>query len=364
MNLADMLTYADIGQLHDIAGRYRCECGRNSKHDLIKNILITLGSQTYIEQLLDECPEQDLRFINLLLFDSRAFFSLEDLLALARQASIEKEQTPGAPAGMRETVARFRRSGWLFNGTTHGTRYQFRIPADLKERFRIALDRKIRGVVRPGTEPYAYRSEEGLLLTDLHILLQFIRDNEPELNQAGAIHKRGQLALMNAFNVPETPLDKGGWRFGYGRAFEHYPARLALLYDYARHRRWISEEGFRLTLTHTGAGAAENGPDADLMQLFGFWLRLYKGAVPNLPSLAYWTGVCAKDWITVSSLLEASVWLVKPFYYDDAQTILEQRMLPMLSHFGLLNFGESAEGSVIKVSARGAESLRLKQLLS
>lgn len=96
MNLADMLTYADIGQLTAIAGRYRCECKQNSKHDLIQSILIMLGSRSFMESHIRECTPEDLRFLNTLLFDERTYFSLEDLLAVARQASFD------APEGKLE----------------------------------------------------------------------------------------------------------------------------------------------------------------------------------------------------------------------------------------------------------------------
>lgn len=89
MNLADMLTYADIGQLTAIAGRYECECKRNSKHDLIQSILITLGSREFMESHIRGCTPEELRFLNTLLFDERSHFSLEDLLAAARQACFD-----------------------------------------------------------------------------------------------------------------------------------------------------------------------------------------------------------------------------------------------------------------------------------
>jgi hypothetical protein len=76
MNLADMLTYADIGQLTAIAGRYQCQCKRNSKHDLIQSILVTLGSRSFMESHIKECSPDELRFLNTLLFDGRSHFSL------------------------------------------------------------------------------------------------------------------------------------------------------------------------------------------------------------------------------------------------------------------------------------------------
>ncbi|KAF9118957.1 hypothetical protein BGX30_004195, partial [Mortierella sp. GBA39] len=50
MNFADMLSYADIGQLTTIASHYQCQCKRNSKHELIQSILVTLNRREFIAQ--------------------------------------------------------------------------------------------------------------------------------------------------------------------------------------------------------------------------------------------------------------------------------------------------------------------------
>ena len=50
MNLADMLTYADIGQLSNIANHYDCDAKRNSKHELIQSILSKLGRREFFEE--------------------------------------------------------------------------------------------------------------------------------------------------------------------------------------------------------------------------------------------------------------------------------------------------------------------------
>ncbi|KGE17803.1 hypothetical protein [Paenibacillus wynnii] len=361
MNLADMLTYADIGQLTAIAGRYQCDCKRNSKHDLIQNILITLGSRDFMKAHIQECSPGDLRFMNMLLFDERSYFSLEDLLAAARQATFD--ETVDKKGSYRDVVARFKSSGWIFSGPSQQTRYLFQVPIDLKERFRDHMGEHIRERVVFSIEPDIYRDEGDMSALDLLLLLRYIKDNEPELNLEGALYKRYQQGLVNALHVPEPLLTKGGWTFGYGRAFEHYPPRLALLYDYARHRRWITEEGSRLKLSHSGHLIVEEGKCESLMQLYSFWLRLYKGAIPNLPSLIYWISLCTSEWVTVSSLQESVGWLIKPFYYDDASSILEKRILRMMLHLGLIRLGETSEGLVAKVTPWGKEAAKPKQLM-
>ncbi|WP_410514825.1 hypothetical protein PaeBR_10820 [Paenibacillus sp. BR2-3] len=360
MNLADMLTYADIGQLTAIAGRYHCECKRNSKHDLIQNILITLGSKEFMRDHIRECSPGDLRFMNILLFDERSYFSLEDLLAAARQATFDVPD--GSKGSYRDIVSRFKSGGWIFSGPSQQTRYLFQVPLDLKERFRDHMGENLRERITYSSEPEMYRDEGDMSVRDLLLFLRYVRDNEPELNLEGALYKRFQQGLMNALHIPEPPLTKGGWTFGYGRAFEHYPPRFALLYDYARHRRWISEDGFRLRLTPAGNSVLDEGKCESLLQLYSFWLRLYKGAIPNLPSLIYWISISAREWVTVSSLEEAVGWLIKPFYYDDAGSILEKRILRMMLHLGMLRLGETSEGLVCMVTPWGVEAARQKQM--
>jgi hypothetical protein len=353
MNLADMLTYADIGQLTAIAGRYRCECKQNSKHDLIQSILIMLGSRSFMESHIRECAPEDLRFLNTLLFDERSHFSLEDLLAVARQASFDAPE--GKTGGFREMVSRFKSGGWLFSGSSQQTRYLFQVPKDLKERFRETMSAHIKDKVTVSSEPAMYRNEGELLLSDLVMLLRYIKENEPELNQEGAMYRRYQQGVMNALHIPEDLLTKGGWRFGYGRACEHYPPRLALLYDYVRHRRWITEDGFRLRLTATGEAVLADGKCDSLMQIFSFWLKLYKGAVPNLPSLVYWVSISAGNWVSVPSLVDGVGWLIKPFYYDNAASILEQRIIRMMVHLGMLKLGETPAGLAVMMTPWGKD---------
>ncbi|WP_025692692.1 hypothetical protein [Paenibacillus zanthoxyli] len=353
MNLADMLSFADMSQLTAIAGRYRCECKQNSKHDLIQTLLITLGSKDFMEAQVRECTQDDLRFLNTLLFDERSYLTLEDLLAAARASSFETQ--PGTNGGFREMVTRFKNGGWLFNGASQHTKYLFQVPKDLKERFRDRMAARIKEGLEISGEPGVYREEGELAAADLLTLLRFVLENEPELNLEGAMYKRCQQQLMNSLHISEPLLTKGGWRFGYGRACEHYPPRLALLYDYARYRRWIAEEGQRLKLTSMGAAVLEEAKYESLLQIFSFWLRLYRGAIPNLPSLVHWISVSAYDWVTVESLKEALGWLIKPFYYDDADSILEKRILRMMLHLGMLRAGEAATGPVIKMTTWGME---------
>ena len=356
MNLADMLTYADIGQLTTIAEHYECECKRNSKHELIQSILVMLNRREFIEQQVSSSSAKDLRFLNTLLFDGRGSYSLEELLAIIGQTAFDadpsdKQQKAESP---REAIARYKRCGWLFNGTTQSTRFLFQMPNDLKERFRQELGSMLRNRVRRSGEPGAYREEQNLYAEDLLLFLRYVRDQEIELNQEAAMYRRQQQQVMDMLHVSEPLVTKGGWRFGYGRSFTSYPSRFALLYDFAFYQEYIAEEGGRLRLTPKGTEMIDGGMKESMVQIFRFWLRLYKQAIPNLTSLVYWTSECAKEWVTVSSLHQAIGWLIKPYYYDTAESILNERILKMMLHLGLLRIGESQEqGAVVQMTAWG-----------
>ncbi|WP_106767956.1 hypothetical protein [Paenibacillus faecalis] len=364
MNLADMLTYADIGQLSNIANYYDCDCKRNSKHDLIQGILIKLGRRDFLEEQVATLSESDLRFLNNIVFDARSGYSLEELTAMIRHASEEaaeqKEAKLAKAESPREAVARYRRSGWLFNGFTHSTKYTFQVPSDLKHRFRDVLGAKLQDRIEHVSDPNVYRDEQGLVSADMLLFLKYVEGHEIELNAEGFMYRRYQQQMMSSLHITEQLISKGTWRFGYGRSCKEYPDRLALLYDYAYARQWIRETGNRLVLSERGKQFLDEGIEVSVIHIFRFWLRLYKGAVPNLSSLVYWIGRCAQDWVTMASLYESLGWLIRPFYYDTPQTILDQRVIRMLMHLGMLRIGESEQyGMVIRMTALGLKAAEM-----
>ncbi|MDQ0719465.1 hypothetical protein QF049_000726 [Paenibacillus sp. W4I10] len=351
MNLADMLTFADIGQLNRIADYYQCECKPNSKHELIQSILTTLGSRPFFEQQVRQLNQADQRFLNNLLFDPRQYYGMEELIAIARQSMDKKESEAGASP--RDLIVRFNKSGWLFNGTTQQTRYLYQVPQDLKLRFRDVLSTHLRAGITKTTEPPMYRDEYHLLADDLKLFLQFVQQHEIALNAEGMMYRRSQQQIMEHLHISEELVGKGGWRFGYGRSFKDYPDRFALLYDYAFHHRLVREEQGTLKLSPAGEDKLAAEKTAEMIQLFRFWLRLYKGAIPNLSSIVYWTGECAQEWSTAESLFRQIGPFIQPFYYDTAEAIYDNRIVKMMLHLGMVRIGEHEEGRTIQMTAWG-----------
>lgn len=396
MLLAEMLGYADIAHLMRIAEMYRLECDGHSKHELMQSILSAVGEKHRFEELLDGLSLEDERFLHSLLFDDRDAFSLEELLARVRSsrfdadaksgspeevAAVRLEFEPAAPSpegrpkrkrksaaaraeparesgasasGLRETISRFKQYGWLFNGTNGTNRYLFRVPEDLKARFRDVLaQRMARRLVYAG-EPRAYRDEQELLADDVLVLLDYAARHPVPLTQDGAMYKRNLLQLLELLAVREEPPVRGSWRFGYGRRFKDYPDRLALLYDYCHFKGYLSEKDGRLRLTEAGAVRLADRAPEDPAELYRFWIRLYRAAIPNLPALVRLIERLAVRWVTADSLRAALRPHVRPFYYDDPDAVLDKRVFAMMVHLGLLRIGEDEGGiAVLRMTNAG-----------
>ncbi|BBI33218.1 hypothetical protein [Cohnella abietis] len=380
MNLADMLCYADIAELTRIAEAYDCTCSSHSKNELIQSILSTVQRRDVMESRISEIKGNDLRFLNSLVFENRASYSLEELKARALsgdQAKVEKPSQdlsilstavkkprkgknakpilpPSPDETVRMSISRFKTFGWLFNGFSQQTRYMYQVPDDVKNRLSDALERRYRTILVTVDEPHMYRDERSLMVEDIVYFLRFVRDNELPLTTEGVMYKRQISQALELLSVSETPPAKGGWRFGYGRRFLDYPDRFALLYDFAFYEGYITEEPERLTLSEAGRGIADGLVKPDPSKLYKFWLRLYKGPIPNLTMLVQWIMRLSSEWVTVESVNQILLPLIRPYYYDSQNDILERRVLIMLMHLGIVRLGETVSGEhVVRITPQG-----------
>ncbi|GKU79524.1 hypothetical protein [Paenibacillus sp. L3-i20] len=373
MNLSDMLSYADIGQLSKIAGVYRCECNGNSKNELIQSILSRISRHDVFEEQISDMKLEDLRFLNSLLFESRQSYSLEDLVARVQQSRFGEEKIieesevvskpkkskkkvvpPPPPLSPREIIARFKHQGWLFNGFSGPSRYLFQVPNDLKARFRETLRRRFAEQLQYTDEPPIYRDEQELITDDLKNLLHYVYQNEIQLTSDGSMYKRFTQQLLDQMGVVEELPAKGAWRFGYGRHFNHYPDRFSLLYDYCYNAKYISENEEKLTVTDIGLAKLQKSFTTELDGLYRYWLKLYKMPVTNLLSLVHWIQALSEEWVTVQSVKSVLSPFIKVYFYDDVDSILEQRILKMMMHIGLLRIGEHPlYGTVIRMTKAG-----------
>lgn len=353
MNLADMLSYADIHQLSRIASNYDCECDGHSKNELIQSILSTINRREVFEKYLHGLSIEDIRFLNSLLFDTRDTFSLEDLTARVQQAKFVKEDKE--EWNPREMILKFKQRGWLFNGYSQQTKYLLQFPQDLKRRFSDALTKRFQSSLETIDEPGIYRDEQKIILDDIYQFLHYLYHQEVQLTTDGFMYKRYVLQILDRMTVKEEPVTKAGWRFGYGTKFKEYPNRFSLIYDYCFFHHLIIEHNQLLSLTELGRSKVLEGKHEDLMQVYKLWLRLYKGPVQNIQSIVHWIEKLATKWVTFQSLKPILCSLIKPFYYDSAESILEQRVLHMLLHLGLIRIGEDERyGKVVQVTKLGS----------
>ncbi|WEK55713.1 MAG: hypothetical protein P0Y55_06620 [Candidatus Cohnella colombiensis] len=388
MNLADMLSYADITDLVQIAESYECEYKGHSKNMLIQSILSAVQYRKALESRVSEMSGNDLRFLNSLLFETQKSYSLEELKARAlggdttpmmlqsvltpqqsrevtptaikQKRSARNQATPKAVApptpeeSARHAISRFKRFGWLFNGYSQHTRYLYQVPEDVKSQLRVVLEQRYQKQLIACEEPPVYRDERGLIQDDVTLMLRFVREHEPPLTSEGVMYKRQLGQLLDLLSVVESVPTRAGWRFGYGRHFQEYPDRFSLIYDFAYSQGYIKEQQDRLFLTPKGHEVAETQHYDDLPAIYRYWLRLYKMPIPNLMTLVQWTMRLSADWITVASLDLILHPIIRSYYYDSSRDILEKRVLTILMHLGVIRWGETAEGqSVIRRTPQG-----------
>ncbi|MEX2460804.1 MAG: hypothetical protein WD469_05815 [Paenibacillaceae bacterium] len=358
MNLTEMLSYADIYDLNRIAKNYACVCNGNSKHELIQSILIAINQRDIFEQQMNALTIEDIRLLNFLVFNQRGAYSLEDLLARVRQTKFDaKDDEKWNP---RDVISKFKQRGWLFTGHAQQSKYLFHIPADLRRKIISALSNKFRAQLEYLTEnPNVYRDEQGLLVNDILLFLTFVSKNEVQLSTDGYLYKKTLQQILESFSIREEGITKTAWRFGYGRKFKEYPSRFSLIYDYCFFHNLIIEQGDLLTLTDLGHQQVSSNHRVDLLQVYRFWIKLYKGAVPSIQALIQWFDQLAKEWVSISSLGEALCSLIKPYYYDSADSIYKQRMILMMVHLGLVRIGEDTKlGPVLQISKLGSSLIQ------
>ncbi|ULL15583.1 hypothetical protein DVH26_14695 [Paenibacillus sp. H1-7] len=357
MNLADMLSYADIQDLSRIAHTYNCECNGHSKNELIQSILSMVSRREVFERQVIDLSIEDIRFLNSLIFDQRGSFSLEELIARVQQSRFVKDENEGW--NPRDMISRFKQRGWLFNGYSQNTRYLFQVPNDLKRRFSEALTKQLQKQLVYTSEPMVYRDEQKLIVDDIYHFLHYIEQNEAVLTADNTMYKRQLQQVLDRLSVKEETVGKTAWRFGYGRLFKDYPNRFSLIYDYCYYADLITEHNQVLALSEKGRERLSQARKEDIVQVYRFWLRLYKGAIPNLQSLVHWMDKLSKSWVTAESLKEALLPLIRPFYYDSAESIMEQRILQMMMHLGLIRIGEAEDaGTVIQVTKLGSSVIQ------
>lgn len=361
MNLADMLCYADIHQLKRIADKYGCECRGHSKHELIQSILSKVHRREVVDRLISELKAEDLRFLSTFLFDARDVFSPEELMARARQARFEdgKAADGEEPFSPRHLINEYRSRGWLFNGMGKENRYLLQFPRDLKEKFSAILMKRMAESLEYSAEPHVYRDERGLIGEDILHFLRFLSREHVPLTAAGFMYKRQLQQLLASFSVEEPLPAKAAWRFGYGRRFKEYPERFSFIYDFCYYHGWIVEQEDRLELSPEGTAVLERNSPISAVETYRFWLRLYKGPIHNIQTIAHWVEGLAKRWVSVRSLVKALLTYVKPYYYDDAESVLVKRVLMMMMHLGLIAYGEEQEvGPVIRMHDLGSEIIK------
>ena len=106
MNFAELLTYTDIDQLNRIRKAYGFEGSVHSKNELIRTLLNHLGRRRELAEQIRGCDGVQTRFLQLLFFDSRDVFSMEEFWAKrGRPGGQEGGSSQADPLAAQEGMA-------------------------------------------------------------------------------------------------------------------------------------------------------------------------------------------------------------------------------------------------------------------
>jgi len=355
MNLAEVLVYADIKQLHQIASHYGYDCNLHSKNELITTLMLNLRHSETVLAEVEQLSSEEMHFLLLLYMDKRDVFTLEDLLAKAGIAYYQ--HTEQKQSVSRKCIANALKRGLIYpaKGKMQG---QFQVPTDLREPYIQAWIQLWQEKNEQKHHPVAFRDEGSALCDDVYRFLQFLQKEPVPLTADGAMYRRYQVQLLKQLNIKEEPLAPEKWRFGYGLHFDLYPDRFSLLYDYCYYRQWIVESRDHVEMTSRGNEVLQQGYQGDLhFDVIRFWIRLYKKAIPNLPLLIQLIPLVANgEWVLKDNLEKTFLPWIKAYYYDEPENILHTRMLKMMVHLGLLKVGQSDDGTWLYTSTSTSQS--------
>jgi hypothetical protein len=340
LRIAEWLTYTSIEQLRQLNRAYHGEeLATHSKYDLIRSLLPKLGTKENYQKQLEELPDIESRFLQLLVFDTTPAFTMEELLAKGRAALCKQEGEP------RALVIKAIKKGWLFQGYSQQTHYLYHVPSDTRKQVINCLLDPFRAdvMIRP---PLYYRDEGYEVVCDLKKFLDFLGQNIVRTTDGGGIYRNQLRQMMATFSVSENLLNGKGPRFGFGRSYHLYPDRFSLLYDYAFYEKYFQEnpEGYLCLVEQNFGNILDTDKEELVISLYRFWIRLYKRPIPNLAIVLKWIGSLAHlGWFSVQTIKEIVAPWLHPFYYE-SEEILFARILKMLAHLGVLRIGEESTG--------------------
>lgn len=353
MRIADWLTYTGIEQLKELNRFYGLTPNHHSKHDLICTLLGQISQKTKLQQMIQELSTPDYRFLQLILLDHDVAYTIEELLGRARMALSEEEDLP------RSLVVRAIKRGWLFPGFSSQNQDLYHVPTDLRIKLIELMTAPFRKDILHD-EPDHYRNEMNLLWHDLIQFLSFTQREIVRLTQDGAIFRQLQKKLFQTFAVVTNPLDKRGPRFGFGRSYHLYPSRFSLLYDYAYYQGYIEEnKNGILCLTKKGQGKCTDTSEPQSQEIYQFWIRLYRRPIEGLPIMLRWIGLLAqKRWISLTQINRAIRPWITP-YYNETEDSLFQKLIQMLLHLGVIQFGKKHDQYYIHLTEHGEKWMRV-----
>lgn len=296
--------------------------------ELMQEILFTMRSPTFLAENIPSWVDDNMSPVLRLCLDMRSTYSSEELDGMFG----EEHAT---------AVEQATHQGWLFPSRAASGRLMYLIPDELRTAIRNYVVEQFRAKVERNDEgPLTFQDEAFAMSRDIDVMLEYVGHHDVKLTADGSLYKRNLTQLLELLEVNEQPLE-GGWRFGYGRRFHDYPDRLALLYDFAYYNHFIEEtQDGELCLRDESRKWMETPQGERQRQLVRYYLSSYRRPIKRLVQVVQLIAYVSQQWVKSASVLDAMGDLVTDYFYDSREQVWQLRIVKMLTHLGVLRFGE------------------------
>lgn len=328
MNVIEMLTYSDVFLLQKIAKQMGLHHDGYSKNGYIQTISLHLCDNRFLNQIVSTLSMTEMRLLMRLIAEQSHQMSIEQLLVFAKHCIWDDSSWTA-----RTLVHRFVHQGWLYRSHRNNDETLYIFPLDLKHR----LMARLVDFFVSATDSLEQLHDNVAIhepvasAQDLKLLLQFALHHPLPLTKDGAIHQKSMKQLFEL--LPR----RGDWH--------PYPERLLLLCQYALNKNLLSlVANEQLLVTTLGKEIIDGSYDTMHHSLISLWIHQYTSAIPNLRTIIYWIMTLAKQPIYVQTMIAK----MTPFTFvvadETANDVLDQRIIGMMVHLGLLRASRSLSG--------------------
>ncbi|MBU9723935.1 MULTISPECIES: hypothetical protein [Bacillaceae] len=324
MNLVQVLLSQPQSELIKRVKSLGLTCNAHSRQELTEELTkALLHKETTLGQW-NALHEEEQNLLLQMSFSINVFYPLDELYG-----RLKKSQRSNLPTQLQK----LKEKGWIFEDNNNN----YIVPKELKDWVVHNFIEKLRqySIFMPDDKTNDFN-----FINDLFVFMDYVEETKIRLTRNGTIYRKQLMNILSQLSrVEEIPNEQ--WRFGYGRHYHCYPDNFSLLYDFCFGQNWLKEET-ELLITPRWEKGQELSVKEILDRVFRSYVQLYKRAIPQLPFIIEVLNsvLTRENAIEEGDLINSLKGFVDPYYYDEVESIIKNRILNMLHYIHFLTIQE------------------------